>query len=805
MKEKLRKTGIGLIGNVPWGTHFCQFYQTREDLADILIPYFKAGLENNEFCMWITSGPLDEKEAKNAMKRAIPHFDKYRKRGQIEIIPHTEWYLKSGAFNQKKVLDSWIDKLDQALAKGYDGMRVTGNTAWLEKRDWKKFTDYEEEINKTIGEHRMLAICTYWLDECGAAEVIDVVSNHQFALIRQEGKWKSIESSERKQAKDEIVKSEQKYRSLIERTGAGVATSDLKGKFTYVNDSLCKMIGYSKDELIGKTFTDFLHPGDKKKIMQIFLNAFKNPRKHVELDFRVIHKKGHEVYMNSSPTVFIHNGKVLGFSAIITDTTERKKAEEALIESEDQYKTIFELAPDGIITINKKGIITACSPSFIELSGFSKNDIVGKHFSKAPTLNVKEVPKYIKMFISMINGKIPKPFEILWKHKNGSSRLAEVRASLMRKNLEIVGIQGIARDITERKKTEAALRESEKRHKELVDLLPQGVFELDTNGNFTYLNRYGLKLTGYSQKEISGGFNVSQLMIPEDRERLTQTVSKIMVGEKSVGNEYTSLRKDGSQVPVMIYSRPIILNKKPVGLRGTVIDITDHKRAQGELEKSRAKLRNLAVHLQSVREQELSKIAGDIHDDLAQSLTALKMDMVFLSRKIPEGYKEMSDKLKSMIDLTDVTIQTVRSLCAELRPSVLDDLGLAEAVKWYAEGFQNRTGIRCDVSIVPENFPAKEERSTAVFRIFQETLTNVALHAEATVVKVELRSASGNLELEVKDNGKGITREQLTDAKSFGLIGIRERVKAFGGEDRIIGEAGKGTVVKVRIPLLVEN
>ena len=196
--EKTRKTGVYVIGDIPWGTHFCLFYHTKEDLIDILVPYFKTGLENNEFCMWVTSEPLAENEAKNAMKNAVPYFDRYLKRGQIEIIPYTEWYLKGGVFDLQRVLDSWIDKLNQALTKGCDGMRVTGNTAWLEKRDWKNFTDYEEEINKTIVEHRMLAICTYWLDKCGTSEIIDVVSNHQFALIRKEGKWKSIESSERK-------------------------------------------------------------------------------------------------------------------------------------------------------------------------------------------------------------------------------------------------------------------------------------------------------------------------------------------------------------------------------------------------------------------------------------------------------------------------------------------------------------------------------------------------------------------------------------------------------------------------------
>ncbi len=134
MGQKIRKTGIDIIGDVPWGTHLCQFYQNKEDLIDILLPYFKAGLENNEFCMWVTSQPVSEKEAKKTMRKAVPDFDRYLKKGQIEIVPYTEWYLKDGAFNLQRVLDAWIDKLNQALAKGYDGLRVTGNTAWLEKK-----------------------------------------------------------------------------------------------------------------------------------------------------------------------------------------------------------------------------------------------------------------------------------------------------------------------------------------------------------------------------------------------------------------------------------------------------------------------------------------------------------------------------------------------------------------------------------------------------------------------------------------------------------------------------------------------
>lgn len=131
----IRKSGLDVIGDVPWGAHFCQFYQTKEDLLDILVPYFKTGLENNEYCMWVTAQPLSEKEAKKAMRKAVTNFDRYLKSGQIEIVPHTEWHLKDGAFNLQRVLNAWIDKLNQALTKGYEGMRVTGNGGWLEKRD----------------------------------------------------------------------------------------------------------------------------------------------------------------------------------------------------------------------------------------------------------------------------------------------------------------------------------------------------------------------------------------------------------------------------------------------------------------------------------------------------------------------------------------------------------------------------------------------------------------------------------------------------------------------------------------------
>jgi len=189
MKDQLRNSCIDLIGDIPGSTHFCQFYQTKENLIDILVPYFKAGLENNEFCMWVTSQPLTVEDAEEALKHAVPYADTYLKTGQIEIISYKDWYKHEDTFDSERILNGWIGKVNQALSKGYDGLRLSGNTFWLEKEDWAEFIQYEKEINNVIGKYNMMAICTYSLDKCSADDVIDVVNNHQFALTELKGEW----------------------------------------------------------------------------------------------------------------------------------------------------------------------------------------------------------------------------------------------------------------------------------------------------------------------------------------------------------------------------------------------------------------------------------------------------------------------------------------------------------------------------------------------------------------------------------------------------------------------------------------
>ena len=205
-------SGIEAVGEVPLGTHFCQFYRTKQDLIDTLVPYFTAGLRSNELCLWVTSDPLGAAEATALMHEAMPDFEDFLSRGQIEILDYEDWYLRTGGQDGCDTLQMWIDWERRALAAGYQGLRLTGNTSWLDESGWDGFVAYEEAVNQTFSQGRIIGLCTYSLDRCGAEDVLDVCRTHQFALTRRQGEWELIESSSLKIAKSELE------RRVTERT-----------------------------------------------------------------------------------------------------------------------------------------------------------------------------------------------------------------------------------------------------------------------------------------------------------------------------------------------------------------------------------------------------------------------------------------------------------------------------------------------------------------------------------------------------------------------------------------------------------
>ena len=324
------KTGIDGLGDVPWGTHLCLFYKAKEDLIDILVPYFKTGLENNEFCMWVTSELLSVEEVEEALRKSIPDVDQYLGKGQIEIVPHSEWYLKGGTFNLQRALNAWIDRLNQALASGFAGMRVTGYGSGFEKGIWREFADYEKEINKVISKYRMIAICSYCIDECEASEIIDVVSCHQAALVRREGKWEVIESAERKKTMEALQASENKYRTLLENLPQKIFLKDKDSVYISCNENYARDLKIKAEDIAGKADYDFFpkelaekYRADDRRIMK--------SGKIEDINEKYI-RDGREVIVHMVKTpVRDEQGNITGILGIFWDITAQRQAQRKLL------------------------------------------------------------------------------------------------------------------------------------------------------------------------------------------------------------------------------------------------------------------------------------------------------------------------------------------------------------------------------------------------------------------------------------------------------------------------------------------
>jgi len=267
----------------------------------------------------------------------------------------------------------------------------------------------------------------------------------------------TTEITEQKKAEEKLRESEAKYRALVENIGNGIATIDLEGRFVFVNQALCKIFGYSEKELIGKPFADFLHPDDKKRLLQIFLDSWKNPNRKFSIEFRAIHKKGHIVHIYSSPTTTMYKNEIVGFNAILSDITKHKLAEKALGESEEKYRNVLEHAPDLIVTMDAKGVVTSCNAALERGTDYYQQEIIGKHFLETPLLCGLDSAYAQRLFNAIIEGKHPERIELTWFLKDGTPRISEVRIGLTKRDGKIAGFTAVARDITERKEAEKKL------------------------------------------------------------------------------------------------------------------------------------------------------------------------------------------------------------------------------------------------------------------------------------------------------------------------------------------------------------
>lgn len=447
MAEQLRQSGIEGLGEIAWGSHFCQFYETRQDMQELLVPFFKAGLENNEFCLWVIAETLTKEEYIKALQQQIPGIEQHLQQGHMEILKHDEWYLDKGRFNPAKVIKAWYTKLEHALASGFDGMRVNGNEAWLKFKDWKDFMDYERELNHILSGRKVIVLCTYALANVDATVILDVAHAHECAITKRKGQLLILEVPEIKQLKARLKKmNEELAQKVAERTG------------------------------------------------------------------------------------------------------------------------------------------------------------------------------------------------------------------------------------------------------ELSD-------------------------------------------------------------------------------------------------------------ANAELTKLTYDLRKLSNHLQNIREEERKHIAREIHDELGQFLMAMKFDVAWLHKKLATSDEAIVEKLKALDELLDAVKRSVRKISAELRPSLLDEIGLEAAMEWHLNEFKKRTAIDSSFEETGQNLQLSDPVKTVLFRIFQESLTNIARHSHAKHIQIRLTLEKGGIEMTVRDNGKGFDPQILNNTKSLGILGMKERVAEINGLITISSLPGSGTTISVWLPL----
>lgn len=370
-------------------------------------------------------------------------------------------------------------------------------------------------------------------------------------------------------------------------------------------------------------------------------------------------------------------------------------------------------------------------------------------------------------------------------------RIEEERNSLVTKLKE-----------AERERSQRILRAGETRYRNLVETTSDWIWEVDKNNIYTYASPKVFELLGYHPEEVIGK-QPFDFMPSEEADRVREIFNKLLESEDSIERLVNiNIHKDGSQVILETSGVPIFDdNGNHLGYRGVDRNITKRRKMEMELLHSHSQLRELSLHQQNLLEQERGRIARELHDELGMALTAVKMDISWLKDNLTHGksqalFVDIASKL-------DSTIDSMRRIATELRPGILDTMGIGAAIEWLLETFEKQTGIPCDLDLPNEDLLLDGDQSTAVFRIIQESLTNVIRHAEASRLKVSIAQSSSKVELKIIDDGKGITEKQLTSHHSLGILGMRERILPWGGKINIEsnGIIKGGTTINVMMPL----
>lgn len=609
-----------------------------------------------------------------------------------------------------------------------------------------------------------------------------------------------IDISERKRAEEEIRKTNARFNIVSRATSDIVWDWDLLTNELWWNDNYYSNLGYRKEKEVVDIEHWFsrIHPGDLARIRSR-IDKVKEGKATVWRDeYRYAQADGTYLdFLDRGYVIRDNDGKAIRMIGSMVDMTPVYNAQREVAESENRLRTILDTDPECIkligpetelIDINQAGMAMLEMDDLESVRGQKILSVVAEPQQEAIATMVKEA----------FEGKSGK-MEFEMHTFKGKTRWCEINIVPF-KNAEgtILYALGVTIDNTEKRKAELELKQNEEKYRTLVEQAVDAIILYDRSGAILDVNTGASILLGYTKEELTA-MNLSQVLVEEE---MMENPIHFDYGENG-SNDPSSvkqrrlLRKDGNIVITEVRSQELTDGR----FLSVVRDMSERILTEQELKASYKAVRKLTAHLQNIREEERADIAREIHDELGQQLTVLKMDVAWINKKIADPDEAMKEKLKELLAMLDNTVRTVRRISSELRPSLLDDLGLIAAMEWQLHEFEKRSGIRAALNAPEKEVNLSDPVKTALFRIFQESLTNVARHSEAKNISINLEKRKGNFVLSIVDDGKGFDRKKVTEKRTLGLLGMNERTMMIGGRYEIISAPGKGTKVSVTVPL----
>lgn len=616
--------------------------------------------------------------------------------------------------------------------------------------------------------------------------------------------------TERKIAEEILAESERRYKDLFTTNPNPMWVYDLETlKFLDVNEAAVFNYGYSRDEFLSMTIKDIRPQEEVFKLLENIETSTYGPE--YSTGWRHLKKDGSIIYVEIRSNAINFRGRKAKLVSV-TDITWRKKAEDELKASTEKLKAFFDSNLIGILFGDIYGSVFEANEEFLRIVGYSKSELE-KGLVRWDKITPQE---FLPLDQERINEALEKgictPYEKKYIRKDGSHIWVLVGYILIGPNRQ--NSVAFILDLTKLKEAESKqneLREQKEALLKMIQLqierMPVGYVVTDENFVFKFCNPAAEKIFGFKKDEIIGK-NPFGLIIPESaREFVEDRRKEWLRGSMSAHGMNENITKDGRTIICEWINSPIFdENGNFKELLSMVQDITDRINSEQEIIKSRQELRELARHLQRIREEERVAISRELHDELGQILTSLKMNLVFIGKELvhqlnDEKSEYFRNELDSMSSLLDRSVKSIRKIITQIRPEVLENLDLYHAIEWQVKEFNSKAKIKCSFSSNCQETNFGKEINTAIFRIVQEALTNVARHSEATKVNVELNCTKDKFTLSVSDNGKGIININKIDKKSFGLLGIRERAILLGGNSEIVSSPGTGFELRVSVPL----